>query len=68
MSISWQAEVWATMKDHAITRGELARVLGLTPEYVSAVLNKKRCPAKAEQRFRAALAGLILEKNQDGKE
>ena len=35
--------------------------LGVTPEYVSMVLNGHREPGRAEERFRAALAQLIAE-------
>lgn len=66
MSFSWQAEVWAAMKDNRISRAELADYLGFTPEYVSNVLNKKRNPSDAEQKFRAALQ-IIIEKKRSNK-
>lgn len=65
MSLSWQAEVWAAMKDNCISRSELANSLGFTPEYVSNVLNKKRNPSDAEQRFRAALQIIIAKKRSN---
>ena len=45
-----------------ITKKELAQRLGVTPEYVSMVLNGHRNPEGAEQRFRAAVG---IEENQD---
>ena len=56
MNLSWQAEIWAQMRDNGIRRASAA---GVTPEYVSMVLNQKRNPAGAETRFRAALQKLI---------
>ena len=62
MNLSWQAEVWALMKDNGISRSNLANAAGVTPEYVSMVLNKRRNPADAEVNFRAALQKLLNEK------
>ena len=59
MNLSWQAEVWAQMRDNGIRRSDLASAAGVTPEYVSMVLNQKRRPTGAETRFRAALQKLI---------
>ena len=55
MNLSWQAETWALMKDNGISRSDLAKAAGCTPEYVSMVLNQKRNPAGAETKFRTAL-------------
>lgn len=66
MSLSWQAEVWAGMKDNNISRAEMASELGFTPEYVSQVLNKKRVPAGAEEKFRNALTTLISKRKENG--
>ena len=59
MNLSWQAEVWAQMRDSDIRRSDLANAAGVTPEYVSMGLNQKRTPAGAEARFRSALQKLI---------
>ena len=67
MSLSWQAEVWAGMKDNNISRAEIASELGFTPEYVSQVLNKKKTPVEAEQKFRNALISLISRRKEDRK-
>lgn len=65
VSLSWQAEVWAGMKDNNISRAEIASELGFTPEYVSQVLNKKKTPVEAEQKFRNALISLISRRKED---
>ena len=62
MNLSWQAEVWALMKDNDISRSDLAEAAGVTQEYVSMVLNKRRNPAGAETKFRAAIQKLLTEK------
>ena len=62
MNISWQAEVFALMKDNSISRNDLAEAAGVTPEYVSMVLNKRRNPAGAESNLRAAIQKLLYEK------
>ena len=62
MNLSWQAEVFAMMKDNNISRSDLAEAAGVTPEYVSMVLNKRRNPAGAENTFRSAIQKLLTEK------
>lgn len=62
MNLSWQAEVFAMMKDNNISRSDLAEAAGVTPEYVSMVLNKRRNPAGAENTFSAAIQKLLIEK------
>ena len=54
------------MKDNNISRAEIASELGFTPEYVSQVLNKKKNPVEAEQKFRNALISLIS-RRKEGK-
>lgn len=48
-----------------IAKKQLAEQLGVTPEYVSMVLNGHREPEGAEQRFRIALDELLQEQDQD---
>lgn len=62
MNLSWQAEIWALMKDNGVSRSDLARAAGCTPGYVSMVLNQRRNPAGAENKFRAALQKLLDKK------
>lgn len=65
MNLSWQAEVWALMKDNGISRSDLANAAGITPEYVSMVLNKRREPAGAEHAFRTAIQKLLASKEDN---
>lgn len=68
MNLSWQAEVWALMKDNGISRSDLAKAAGVTPGYTSMVLSRKRNPAGAETKFRAALQTLLDEKEETHSE
>lgn len=68
MNLSWQAEVFALMKDNNISRNELAAAAGFTPEYVSAILHKKRTPAGAETKLRAAVQKLLASKENDNND
>lgn len=61
MPAQWTGDVVGQMHLHHITKRELADGLGVTPEYVSMVLNGHREPGGAEERFRAALEQLIAE-------
>jgi transcriptional regulator with XRE-family HTH domain len=44
---------------HRIHKKRLADALGVTPEYVSMVLNGRREPPDAERKFREALVRII---------
>ena len=68
MNLSWQAEVFAMMKDNGISRNDLATAAGVTPEYVSMVLNKRRNPAGAENNFRAAIQKLLALKEDNNND
>lgn len=59
MPAQWTWELVGQMHKHKITNKRLADALGVTPEYVSMVLNGHRDPAGAEEKFRAALDKLI---------
>ncbi len=63
MLAQWTADVVGTMHQHRITRIQLAHKLGVVPDYVTMVLNGKRSPAGAEERFKAALEELVKEKD-----
>lgn len=63
MSIpKWTGELIGKMHNSGISKKELAARLEFTPEYVSMVLNGKKEPPKAEDRFNAAVDELIKEK------
>lgn len=62
MPAQWTGSIVGKMHAEKIEHRQLAERMGVTPEYVSMVLNGKREPAGAEVRFNAALDELIAEK------
>ncbi len=62
MPAQWTGEIVGKLHANRIPQNKLAAHMGLTPEYVSMVLNGKREPQNAELVFRAALEKLIAEK------
>lgn len=65
MPKEWTGNLVGLMHTHRITNKMLADHMGITDQYVSMVLNGKREPPGAEERFRAALDEIIQEQNQD---
>lgn len=61
MPAQWTAELIGKMHLNGITKKQLAERMGITPEYVSMVLNGHREPEGAEARFMNALSTLVLE-------
>lgn len=59
MPAQWTAEIVGQMHKHKIAKKCLAEMLGVTPEYVSMVLNGHRDPSGAEARFRSAVDEII---------
>lgn len=59
MLAQWIADLVGKMHKFKISKKALAEHLGVTPEYVSMVLNGHREPAGAEQKFTAAVDELI---------
>lgn len=59
MPAQWTGEVVAKMHMNRITIRRLAEHLGVTREYVGAILNGKRTPAGAEDRITAAVEEII---------
>lgn len=51
----WIGEVVGEMHIHKISSAQLAAHLGVTPEYISMVLNGHREPAGIEDRLRKAI-------------
>lgn len=63
MPAQWTADVIGEMHLKRVSKKQLAEKLGVTPEYVSMVLNGHREPEGAEQRFKAAADDLIREQD-----
>ena len=59
MIAQWTADVIGEMHLRKITKKQLAEAMGVTPEYVSMVLNGHRSPAGIEQKCRTALASIL---------
>ena len=55
MLAQWIVDIIGEMHTKKVTGKRLAAELGVTPEYVSMVLNGHREPKDAEKRFREAL-------------
>ena len=55
MLAHWIGEIVGLMHKHGISNKQLAAHLGMTPEYISMVLNGHREPAGIEARLRAAI-------------
>ena len=65
MPAQWTADVIGEMHLKHITKRQLASYIGVTPEYVSMVLNGHREPLNAEQKFRDAVNCLVNQQNKD---
>lgn len=59
MPKDWTGDLVGLMHNKKISSTQLANQLGVTLQYVSMVLNGKREPSGAEEKFRAALEELI---------
>lgn len=64
MPAQWTAEIIGEMHLYRISKKSLAERLGMTPEYISMVLNGHRDPPEAEGRFRKAVAEIIEERKE----
>ena len=62
MLAQWIGDLVGQMHKWKISKKQLAEELGVTPEYVSVVLNGHREPAGAEEKFRNAVESLISNK------
>ncbi len=67
MPAKWTADVVSEMHLHRIERKVLAKQLGMTPEYISMVLNGHREPPNAEERFRSAVQTIIENRKTDSE-
>lgn len=62
MPAQWTGEVIGKLHNNGITAKDFAAYLGLNPKYVSTVLNGKRNPKNAEQKFREGLEQMLRER------
>lgn len=62
MPAQWTGELIGKMHNAKVSQSDLASKLGITNRYVCMVLNGKRSPKDAEQRFTAALDEIIKER------
>lgn len=62
MPAQWTGELIAQMHLYKVTRKSLAEEAGITPEYISMILNGHRNPAGAEEKLNAALERLVTAK------
>jgi hypothetical protein len=67
MPAQWTADLIGEMHLARVSKKQLAEHLGVTPEYVSMVLNGHREPDGAVGRFREALAQIVSAQRQDTK-
>ena len=68
MPAQWTAELVGEMHLNGVSKKQLAEQLGVTPEYVSMVLNGHREPDRAAQRFKEALVKITSMQCQDTTE
>jgi len=59
MLAQWIGDLVGQMHKWKITKKQFAEELGVTPEYVSMVLNGHREPQNAEEKFKKAVESLI---------
>lgn len=68
MLAQWIADLVGQMHKFKISKKRLAEQLGVTPEYVSMVLNGHRDPAGAEEKFCAAVEEIIASTTANGEQ
>lgn len=65
MPAQWTADLIGEMHLARVSKKQLAERLGVTPEYVSMVLNGHRDPDGASRRFKDALDQIVSAQSQD---
>lgn len=62
MKLKWTGDVIKKLHVYEITQKELAAEMGVTPEYVSRMLNAEAVPASVRLRITEALNSLIAKR------
>lgn len=60
----WTGQLVGKMHNQSVSNGELANELNCTAEYVSMVLNGKKTPANAKERFNRAFTAIIEKRKE----
>lgn len=63
MPKDWTGDLVGLMHTHKISKQQLAAHIGVSREYVSAILNGHREPKGAEEKMKAAVEEIISETN-----
>lgn len=64
MPAQWTGELIGKMHIERVTAKAMAEELGVTPEYVSMVLNGHKSPNGAEERFLAAFREILRKRGE----
>lgn len=62
MPAQWTGDLISKMHLHNISKKQLAEHEGLHPKYVGMILNGKKTPPNAEERFNKAVDEIIAER------
>ena len=62
---TWSGEIKSLMHIHRITNVRLANRLGVTKNYVSMVLNGRRRPLNAQEKFTKAVNEIIKQRENE---
>lgn len=63
MPAQWTANIVGRMHMYKISGKDIAKHIGVTPEYVSMMLNGHKEPEGAEERFNNAIDEIVASKN-----
>lgn len=66
MLAEWIGNFVGQLHCHKVTKTQIAQELGVTKEYLSAILNGHREPAGIEQRLYEALNSILKKRGEDG--
>lgn len=64
MPEKWTGEISAMLHTNRIKQKDLAEEMGVTPEYISMILNGKKKPAKAKAKMVSAIKSIITKRDE----